>query len=690
MNKIYFLLLNLSVFSAIAQQIPDSIATGERLMEVRISSFHINDSLMNAPASIVILSSADLHRNSGMDISTSMNTVAGVLMQSGNYNTNRISIRGIGARTPYGTNKIRAFYGNIPLTSGDSETTIEDIDVENIQQIEIIKGPLSSLYGAGLGGAILISPKLSGPPGQMASFSSTHGSFGLVKNNISYGLNQKSGSLNVSYHSLKADGWRENSAYDREGVTIAGELLRKQHSKLTYFGNYTFMKAFIPSSIDFETFTNNPQAAAFTWNAAQGYEQYDSYLSGLSYEFRIGNFSNVTSVFINSRDSNEPRPFDVLNQQTMAYGARTQFSLEFNKKALSKIIVGLEYFRDDFDAQTFENLYEDNNGNGSLQGSQLSGTTQNRTFYNAFSQLRVQISPKFELQAGLNMNATKFTLERIFPSDNAVVEKYQYDLIWAPQLSLLYKPNQLATIYMSASRGFSLPGIEETLTPEGTINPNIRPETGYNFELGTKLFRLNRSLYVEASLFRMLITDLLVAQRIGDDQYVGVNAGETLHQGAEVYAKYEFGLGAFTVRPFAAISIGQYEFKEFNHNGTDFSGNELTGVPKNTVSTGININMDSGWYLGANYNYVDRIPLNDANDVYTDSYRILNLKLGLTRQLLRGLHFDVAAGINNALNEHYAAMILPNATGFGNAQPRFYYPGLPDNYYGQISIRYIF
>lgn len=138
----------------------DTVKT-KKLEEVIISSFHINKDLQNASASIGILSKKDLLQNNTTDISTVINTIPGVFMQSANFTTTRISIRGIGARTPYGTNKIRAFYGSIPLTSGNSETVIDDIDLENIGQIEIIKGPLSSVYGAGLGGAILISPQLS-------------------------------------------------------------------------------------------------------------------------------------------------------------------------------------------------------------------------------------------------------------------------------------------------------------------------------------------------------------------------------------------------------------------------------------------------------------------------------------------------------------------------------------------------
>ena len=671
------------------QNARDSIPT--QLHEVAISSMHINDSLLNAPAAIGILSQKDLQRNNSTDISASVNLIPGVFMQSANITTSRISIRGIGARTPYGTNKIRAFYGNIPLTSGDSETTIEDIDVENIDQVEIIKGPLSSIYGAGLGGAILISPKLSGTAGNNLKLSTVYGSFGLLKNTVSYSLNEENSSLNLSYHKLESDGWRNNSSYYREGLTLAGELFRKKENKLTYFGNYTYLKAYLPSSIDKKTFDENPRAAAATWAAAQGYKQYNSFLGGLSYDWKIWDkIKNTTAVFVNYKENNEPRPFDILKQYTFAYGARTQFSGDFDLLNFKTTFnAGLEYFKDDYSGRTLENGYRQNNGLGSLEGFQLTGAQQNRRLLNAFAQFRVPLSRKFEVQAGINANKTEFTLNNNFPEISS--EKYSYDAIWSPQISVLFKPSDFQTIYFSASKGFSLPSVEETLTVSGTINAAIKPESGYNYEIGAKFYFFNRKLFTEMALFRMEIDNLLVAQRVSDDQYVGVNAGETLHQGVEISVNYNWQINKiFALNPYVAASIGEYKFEQFNNLGTDFSGNKLTGVPANTANAGLTLNSNFGWYLSGDFRFVDKIPLNDSNADFTDAYRILDLKSGYKFEIFQNLNANVAAGINNITDERYASLILPNATGVGNAAPRFYYPGLPANYYGSFSVAYNF
>src|SRR5690606_25753994 len=228
----------------------------------------------------------------------------------------------------------------------DSETTIEDIDPELIGQVEVIKGPLSSLHGAGLGGAIIISPKVTPAYHKSRAFiSTTHGSYGLMKNAVNYGLNTANASLNIGYNKLEADGWRENSAYNRENITLAGEIFKKEKSRLTYFGSYTYVKAYIHSSIDKATFENNPRAEAPTWKAAQGYEEYESYLGGLAYDWQVSHkLKNSTSVFINVKENYEPRPFDILSQNTTAYGARTQFSGNFSiGNIISEFIVGMEY-----------------------------------------------------------------------------------------------------------------------------------------------------------------------------------------------------------------------------------------------------------------------------------------------------------------------------------------------------------
>lgn len=652
----------------------------------------VSDSIFQLPASVARLEPKILQSNNRVELAPILNTVAGVFMQSGTFNTNRLSIRGIGGRTPYGTNKVRAFYGNILLTGGNSETTIEDIDLEFLQNIHIIKGPLSSVYGAGLGGAVLLQPKTADPDQLQAGISTTVGLFGLIKNQLFASYGADTYSFNVGYHKIENNGYRENSSYYREGVTITGDAFRRKKSKLTYLSQFTTLKAYIPSSIDQETFLNNPKAAATNWKEAKGYEAYKNFMLGLNYDFAVtDNITAATSVFYSLKDSDEPRPFDILKEYTETFGARSQFmgSWQLGGKLL-KATVGVEFFQDGYDASTFENRYLDNNGQGSLKGEDKSKLFQRRNFVNVYSQIRYVFSEKWELNAGLNYNKTSFSLQQKYPLNNAYDTPYDYNGIWAPQIALSYLPSKLQTVYLSVSRGYSLPSIEETMNENGQVNTSIKPENGYSVELGTKLFSADKRFYAEVALYRMKVSDLLVAHRVLEDQYVGVNAGSTVHMGLELMAQYKWQIGSKTqIIPYMSATLGNFSFDDFKHNDQVFSGNDLTGVPKNQFTGGFMLNLPYGFGLKADYFFVDKIPMNDANTRFSDSYSLCNTAVNWNGKITNALSLSVNVGINNVLNERYASMVLVNATGFGNSTPRYYYPGQPVNYFGSFQLKYV-
>lgn len=110
--------------------------------------------LQNTAYSVAVITTTDINKTDGIILMPAMNKIPGVTMQQGALNTNRITIRGIGAHSQFGTNKIKAYFDGNPLSSGKGETTIDDIDLAAIEKIEIIKGFNSTSFGSGLGGVI--------------------------------------------------------------------------------------------------------------------------------------------------------------------------------------------------------------------------------------------------------------------------------------------------------------------------------------------------------------------------------------------------------------------------------------------------------------------------------------------------------------------------------------------------------
>src|SRR5690606_16516443 len=197
-----------------------------------------------------------------------------------------------------------------------------------------------------------------------------------------------------------------------------------------------------------------------------------------------------------------------------------------------------------------------------------------RFFYNLFAQIRIPIYKKWEIQAGLNFNQTQFDLTNAFPQEDFDQSKHAYDPIFSPQVSLLFHPNKNQTFFASFSRGYSYPSIDEMLKEEGRVNTSIQPETGNNLEIGYKLF--SPKFHLEISAYRMMVKDLLVSERVAEDQYIGWNDGKTLDEGIEVASNYKFDLTRkWIFTPSLSVSLGQYKFEDFNHSRNDYSGNEL-------------------------------------------------------------------------------------------------------------------
>jgi iron complex outermembrane receptor protein len=100
--------------------------------------------------------------------------------------------------------------------------------------------------------------------------------------------------------------------------------------------------------------------------------------------------------------------------------------------------------------------------------------------------------------------------------------------------------------------------------------------------------------------------------------------------------------------------------------------------------------LKKGFYLNTHVLWVDKMPMNDGNSLYSNAYTRINLKAGYRKSLSANWHLNIYGGIHNITDTHYAAMILINAPSFGGSPPRYYYPGEPRNYFGGISLSYQF
>ena len=637
--------------------------------------------------------SAKIFQNySPVSMVNAMNQIPGVYVLSGALNTNRITIRGIGARTLFGTDKLRMYYADIPITDGSGFSSIEAFDLENLSQIEVIKGPKGTDYGANLGGAIILNPKEA--MGRSTNFSNnfTVGSFGLLKNNLSFNHFDGKLRLGFQYGHLETDGYRQNSNFERDGLLLNTSYQINEKNKISLLINHINFTAQIPSSLGATAFTEDPQQATFTWRASKGFEANKYSLVGLNYSHEFNDkLKNSTSVFYTYLDKDEARPFGILDEITKGFGFRSRFLGEVNFLGKSAdYTFGAELFKDEYDWDEFENLYEENNGNGSLKGDQFARNKEFRSQWNAFGTLLFPFTEKFSGQVGLNLNKTQYDYRDLFNTgtENKNAER-NFKAILLPSVNFNYAFSKNHEAFANISRGFSNPSVEETLTPEGVINPDIAQETGTNYELGTNLYLDERRFQINASIYQMNIRNLLVGERISEDRLVGKNAGKTRHRGLEIGLNYNWTISKnLQLSPFVNYTLNDQIFVEFIDDGEDFSENPVTGVPKQRVTSGVQLRLFQNFYWNTTLQYVDEIPLTNAADLYNDSFNVFNTRMGYLKKLSDHFSLGIDFGINNLFDKVYAQSVLINTSGFGGSEPRYYYPGDARNYYGSLRLGY--
>ncbi len=643
-------------------------------------------------APITSINRNQLARDNEVSITPSLNRVPGVYMQSGALNTNRITIRGIGNRSPFATTKIRAYLDDIPLTSGVGETTLEDIDLSLLDGVQVWKGPTASTYGAGLGGMIHLKTKAQENAAPTSvQLTSSLGSYGLMRHVIDANpvATNRQFNVHVNYAKIHSDGYRDNNEYDRESFTILGKAKIGSLNQVTAFLNYTDLKGFIPSSLNREDYENSPTSAAFNWAQVKGFEDYEKVVIGLSNEALLykkngANLRNVTSLFTTYRSAYESAPFNILRENNHAMGARTKFTYDKQGKSdLPNLTLGAEFFFENYNWQTYETL-------GGQLDTLLSDNQERRRYYNLFAEAHYELGKQFFTTIGANLNQTRYRLTDFYLRNGDLSGEYDFSAIISPRLSLGYHLRPRVTLFATVSHGFSPPTLEETLAPDGGINPEIQPEQGWNFEVGSRAKYLWQKLSFDVSVYSMRIDDLLVARRTAEDQYVGVNAGKTVHNGLEAYLQYHVLGIKSPLNLFATYAYSDYRFDEFLDQDNDYSGNDLTGTPPHVLTAGIDYRPAKGLYANVNYRYTDAIPLRDDNSIYSEAYQVVNAKVGYFLTLWQHLQADAYVGVNNILDEKYASMFQINASSFGGAAPRYYYPGLPRNYYGGVSLRYTF
>ena len=638
----------------------------DSLQEIVVNTTFFEQKIKQIPGNIGLITEAQLKDND-INIVSSLNATSGIFVQSGTLNTNRITVRGIGSRTPYSTNRIQAYLNDFPITDGNGITIIEDIDPEYLQRVEIIKGPNSALFGNNLAGVIALK---TNPRLQKNKFYLSAGSFGQLKMGISSGLELGNNTtLNATATHLKTDGFRQNNEYRRTSGM----------ANLKHWGNglelqallmYTDLKAQIPSSINFDSFMQNPEQAAQNWLNIKGFEEYQKLFSGISIQNKLSEKSSIKGVlsFV-YQNSYESRPFNILDDDLKSIYALANY--HFKGKSIENHS-GLTFRVEDYHFETIETIE-------GLEGETINDFTHRNYTFNAFSNFRIPIKKKHSIEAAINVNRTHYQLREL--TDNSPL-KHSYPVIIAPRAGYNFSLSKNVNTYGALGYGFSNPSYEEALLPEGEYNQNLKQEKGWMTELGVR-GKMGQDVTFDAGLYLIQLNNLLITERLSEDTFMGINAGKTSHKGIEIGIKWYPKLNDRAARQPLLVSASYNRsinrFEDFVNNGISYNGNQLPGIPRSIFTGIIEWNPVKRLSTSVKIQQVGEQFMNDQNSETYGSYAVIDWRITYGIIIGKNLLLSSHINMNNLTNTHYASMILINAKSFGGDAPRYYYPGAPRN-----------
>ena len=651
------------------------------LSEVTVSAFETERPLLQQSAAIAIISERDFNRFNETSIVNSFNTKPGVRIEERAPASYRVSIRGSSIRSPFGVRNVKVYWNDVPFTAPDGTTPLNLLDLTNIQTAEVIKGPSGSIYGAGNGGAIsLRSP--ANPQGTRISTEYSAGSFGL--NRFRLGLFQQigEGGLEASFVTQQSDGYRDHSAMDRKVFQVGGFFPVSEKQEIRTQLLISDLNYQIPGGLNAEQLAEDPtQARSGSARQNSSIDQQSIFASfGQLYRFS-DRTTNNTTLYLNTNDFENPFILDYKKELGFGFGGRTRFThdTQLAGKPL-RLIAGGEYQTSFTDAQNFGN--RDGIADTVRFADKLRAT---QGFL--FQQAEWELTEKILLTLGLSENFSSFEVDRQIDASGGPLglQTRTFDPIVVPRVAFNYGINTVSSIYASISSGFSPPTIDEVRTNEGSLNLDLEAEKGVNYELGYRLGKSKFNLDLTAYYFKLDQTITTFTNEQGVVLFQ--NAGSTDQKGIEAALDYSLvknGEGFIRDLSIGTAYTGQFfTFQDYQKRDNDFSGNELTGVPKTTLVSRIDLRSSPGIYLNFTHQFVSEIPLNDANTVYQEAYNLVNLRFGWAKTFAGKWDLEAFGGVDNLFDELYS--LGNDLNPFGG---RYYQPAPTRNWYGGLKIAY--
>lgn len=677
---IFLLLAGVDLFSQRDAVLKDSID------ELLISATRIPARLSTIPSSSTIIEADESFKiKQQVSLQEYTRSIPGLFtLNANNYAQDlRISMRGFGSRAAFGIRGIKLIVDGVPETTPDGQGQLDNLNLGIIENIEVLNGPSSTLYGNASGGVINITTteKLES---NFTGLGFNFGSYGARQLQVTQGIHGTNTDFILHGNYSSADGYRVQSGY--QNLNFSAKVLHDLSEKSRLKFNVTYLnspKADDPGSLNLESVQEDRTQARdrnVTFKTGEEIKQFKSsvlFESDLNVDSKLGSYA-----FFSTRDFTGRLPFGFggvidLSRKYLGHGSSITKSKR-TENGINKLQIGYDLaYQSDARLRFFN-----------LDGEQGDLTfDQQESFFNAglFVLDHYQVD-KLYLTGGLRLDINRLSAKDKFLGNGDSSGSINLSAI-NPSLGISYQLGNQNFVYANFSTSFETPTLSElSNNPDGSegFNPDLGAQKSRNLELGFK-GTLNpdeaSSLQYSVAIFKITTSNDLVPFELEafPDRDFFRNAGETNRFGLEGNLIYSLGHGW---KSNLSLAYSDFKYTSYELGSGDFSDNNLPGIPNFFGTLSLTKAVANGLLLDAQLIQVGELFANDSNETVVPGYSLINLNLGYQLQTNK-MSIVPYIGINNLLATEYFDNIRINAFGsrFYEAAPlRNFYTGLKINF----------
>ncbi|MCF6336331.1 MAG: TonB-dependent receptor [Gammaproteobacteria bacterium] len=635
-------------------------APSKEPLHITITAGRLDNALAETPAAASVLTGDALHgarQQLGLD-----EVLAGVpgVFAVNRYNFAqdlRLSIRGFGARANFGIRGVRILIDGIPATTPDGQSSIDDIDLDTLDRIEIIRGPAGALYGPSAGGVLSMETRHSMTT-PYAESGIKRGAYGV--SDLRFKGNNTHGRLGYALNAsrFRIEGYRAQSAAERELFNGRLDYDFKNGGELTTtFASLDAPLAQDPGGLTAEQVRADPRQAAPVNLRFDTGESVRQQRLGLHTRHPLAGGAEVRlSGYFVQRDFANRLPFNMIELDRRFGGVGVEYQRETQWSAGSgRLLLGVDVDYQNDERRRRENL---DGVAGDLRFDQRERVMNSGVFITHEQQLAQQL----RLDIGLRYDRLRITADDRFLNNGDDSDAVSF-AHWSPSIALLVQRDSATQLYVRIATGFETPTTTELVRIDGSggFNNALAPATSVNYELGARITPVP-DMHLEAALFQIDIGDQLVPFEISDSpgRFAFENAGRSRNRGLEA----ALSLGKYTGWGLKlAYTYSDFRFIKFtDKNSVALDGNHFPGVPMHLFNLESRYRHYSGVYVAFEARYTGRYYADNLNTVEIASSINSGLRLSYPH-FVNGWRFTVSGGINNLFDERYYANVRLNARG---------------------------